>query len=69
MASGFFYDSLLDQFDLEKGLTAGRGLLRVDFHGQERRRKYRDGAIAYGKIVKSGRLPRPAARSTKKERQ
>ena len=55
-ASGFFYDPLLDQFDLETGLASGSGLLRVDFHDADRRRELRPHARKFGHIVKSGCL-------------
>ena len=55
-ASGFFYEPLLDQFDVHRGLTAGHGLLRVDFHGQERRRDIRQFARRFGRVARTGRL-------------
>ena len=55
-ASGFFYDPLLDQFDLGRGLADGRGLLKVDFHGRDRRRDMRRFARDFGKLARCGYL-------------
>ncbi len=55
-ASGFFYEPLLDQFEMYRGLGEGRGLLRVDFAGAERRRDLRAGARKFGEIVKANRI-------------
>lgn len=54
--SGFFHDPLLDQFDLAKGLSAGGGLLQVDFHGHDRRRELRGFAKRFARMVKTGHL-------------
>ncbi|MCC8190534.1 MAG: family 1 glycosylhydrolase [Planctomycetes bacterium] len=54
--AGFFYDSLLDQFDPDKGLADRRGLIRVDFHGGDRRRDPRRLAREYGTIIATGRV-------------
>ena len=54
--AGFFYDPLLDQFDLEKGLAAKRGLLKVDFHSPDRRRDMRSLARDFAKVVRSRKL-------------
>lgn len=57
-AAGFFYYPLLDQFDLYKGLAAGRGLLQVDFHGTDRRRDLRRLAKRYAQVARTGHLER-----------
>lgn len=59
-ADGFFYDPLLDQFDLDRGLSAGGGLLRVDFHSQDRRRELRAFSRVLAGIAKSGSLGKAA---------
>lgn len=56
LASGFFYEPLLDQFDPYRGLSAGGGLLRVDFHSPDRRRDMRGLARRYGRMVRTGVL-------------
>ncbi|MCD8352354.1 MAG: family 1 glycosylhydrolase [Planctomycetaceae bacterium] len=54
--AGFFYDPLLDGFDLTKGLASGGGLLQVDFHGRERRRELRNFAKPFARVVRTGTL-------------
>lgn len=53
---GFFYEPLMDQFDLRRGLAAGRGLLRVDFHAPDRRREFREAARFFQSVIKTGKL-------------
>ncbi len=55
-AAGFFYSPLLDQFDLHHGLSGGGGLLRVDFHGYDRRRDLRPFAFRLAAVAESGSL-------------
>lgn len=50
--AGFFYEPLLDQFDLWKGLGKRKGLLCVDFHSSDRRREPRDLARAFAGLIR-----------------
>lgn len=53
--AGIFYYPLLDQFDPERGLSGGDGLLRVDFRDPDRRREIRRFARDLARIVKNGK--------------
>lgn len=50
--AGFFYEPLMDQFDLLKGLGCRKGLLCVDFHSADRRRELRDLARTFAHLIK-----------------
>ncbi len=54
--AGFFYEPLLDGFDPAKGLAGGGGLLRVDFHGRDKRRELRPFAKPFARMVSTGEL-------------
>lgn len=55
-AAGFFYEPLLDQFDLLNGLGRRRGLLSVDFHSSDRRREPRDLARRFSRLIRKDAL-------------
>lgn len=56
---GFFYWSLLDNFEFGEGLTKPFGLLSVDFADERRRRELRPAARLYREIAAANALPAP----------
>lgn len=53
---GFFYWSLLDNFEWNEGLTKKYGLVAVDFSDPERRRDIRRTGCVYGEIARQNSL-------------
>jgi beta-glucosidase len=59
---GYFYWSLMDNFEWAWGYDKRFGIVRVDYDTQKRTLK--DSAIAYRSIIESRALPSPLARIT-----
>lgn len=55
---GYFYWSLLDNFDWNNGLRCTSGLLAVDFDDPDRRRELRRTGCVFGEIVRRNGLAR-----------
>ncbi len=51
---GYFYWSLLDNYEWAEGFAARFGLIEVDYATQKR--KIRESAKKFGEIIKSGKL-------------
>jgi beta-glucosidase/6-phospho-beta-glucosidase/beta-galactosidase len=54
---GYFYWSLVDNFEWGEGLSKRFGLLEVDFEDKNRRRSFRPAANVYAKISGDNALP------------